>query len=149
MEALIGTEFASFSAAEAAVHEAAKAQSVSLAIFSKKPSAVDCRRVIWRCSKGKLYRPSASNDDTHKTKKRKSSTISTDCKFRIAAKLQEGGNWVIERVDAEGAQQHNHEIDLPLAAHAKYRRQALESFRDDVITMFESGITPTDVLSKL
>jgi hypothetical protein len=89
MDALIGTEFASFDAAEAAVHEAAKSQSVSLAIFSKKPSAINCRRVIWRCSKGKLYRPLALNDETHKTKKRKLLTILTDCKFHIAAKLQE------------------------------------------------------------
>jgi hypothetical protein len=148
MDALIGTKFASIAAAEAAVHEAAKAQSVSLAIFSKKPTAANCRRVIWRCSKGKPYRASAASIDTHETKKRKSSTISTDCKFRIAAKLQEV-NWVIEWVEAEGSQEHNHEIDLPLAAHSKYRRLALQSCRDDVITMFESGITPTDVLSKL
>jgi MULE transposase domain len=152
MEALVGTEFASIAAAEAAVHEAAKAQSVSLAIFSKKPSAANCRRIIWRCSKGKPYRASSVNEDTHKDKKRKTSTKSTDCKFRIAAKLQideNTTNWVIEWVDVEGSQQHNHEIDLPLAAHSKYRHQALQAFEADIIEMIESGITPSNVLSKL
>jgi hypothetical protein len=152
MEALVGTEFASIATAEAAVHEAAKSQSISLAIFSKKPSAANCRRIIWRCSKGKLYRASNVIEDTHKTKKRKTSTKSTDCKFCIAVKLQideNTTNWVIKWVDVEGLQQHNHEINLLLAAHSKYRHQALRDVEGDVIEMIESGITPSNVLSKL
>ncbi|KAI2638529.1 hypothetical protein GGS21DRAFT_488619 [Xylaria nigripes] len=144
LQALIGDEFTVFSECEAAVHAAAKADSIPLVIYSKRPAGPNFKRVIWRCRTA--YRP--AHLDTDDPKRRKSSTKSTGCRFRIASRLRNNGIWIVESVNSVGCQQHNHPT-LPLAAYSRYRQHAARSFCSDIIEMAESGITPTDITAKL
>lgn len=146
LQAIIGRAFNSFNECEAAVCDAAKTDAVRLVVHSKKPSSTP-RRVIWRCCKGTKYTKNDTSS-THPSKQRKASTQSTDCKFKVAAKKQEDGNWVPEWPETAESRQHNHNT-LEIAAYAHFRGQALEKHHADVLEMAAAGFSPKDILTKI
>ncbi|KAK4095682.1 hypothetical protein N658DRAFT_399818, partial [Parathielavia hyrcaniae] len=74
-------------------------------------------RARFRCAKGRDYEPQAK-PETHESKRRKTSTQFTGCKFQLAAQPLPDGRWAVALPDGPKAL-HNHGWSDPTAfAHA-------------------------------
>lgn len=124
LQAIVGQSYGSFDECEAAIRSVAKSDAVRLVLHLKKPSDAP-RRVIWRCCKGLRY--SKADYGTHELKKRKSSTQSTGCLFKIAVKKQGDENWVPEWPETAELRQHNYDT-LEIAAYVHFRGEAVEKY---------------------
>ncbi|KAK4105947.1 hypothetical protein N658DRAFT_397216, partial [Parathielavia hyrcaniae] len=60
----------------------------------------------FRCAKSRNYKDQRSSD-IHESKRRKSSTQITGCKFRLTAKPLPSGKWLLEMPEGEFSS-HNH-----------------------------------------
>ena len=103
-------------------------------------------RARFRCAKGRDYKPQA-NPETHESKRRKTSTQFTGCKFQLAARRLSNGRWAIELFDGPGAS-HNHGWSNP-TAFAAARADALSPLSDEVIKLVNNGARPFQVLATI
>lgn len=81
VEAIIGQAFSTKDDCVAALHSAAQSEGFALVIDRSKPS-----RVLFRCNKGSRYDPS-NKEATHESKRRKSSSQASNCRYKVAVKL--------------------------------------------------------------
>ena len=103
-------------------------------------------RARFRCAKGRDYKPQA-NPETHESKRRKTRTQFTGCKFQLAARRLSNGRWAIELFDGPGAS-HNHGWSNP-TAFAAARADALSPLSDEVIKLVNNGARPFQVLATI
>ena len=94
---IYGVEYLSFEAAHEAIDDIAKHAGFSLVIKDKKPNAINPKRVTLRCAKG---RPSISyaNEAIHESKRRKTSSQMSNCRYQLAVRLSNKGLWGLEVV---------------------------------------------------
>ena len=101
-------------------------------------------RARFRCAKGRTFASSA-DPAVHESKRRKSSTQMTACKFTLSAKKLPGGQW---RVEVPQGASHNHDWNNP-TSFAQNRAQALRPHRERVIELANSGIRPAQILTSI
>ena len=118
----------------------------SLSGYRMVKNGIKAGRARFRCAKGRNYKPQA-NPDTHESKRRKTSTQFTGCKFQVAARHLPDGRWAVELFDGPGAL-HNHGWSDP-TAFAAARADALAPFHDEVIKLVNSGARPSQVLATI
>ena len=93
-------------------------------------------RARFRCAKSRHYKPQG-NPETHESKRRKTSTQFSGCKFQLAVRRLSNGRWVIELPNGPGAL-HKHGWSDPTAFVAA-RADALAPFHEEVIKLVNSG----------
>ena len=98
-------------------------------------------RARFRCAKGRDHKPQG-NPETHESKRPKTSTQFSGCKFQLAVRRLSNGRWVIELPNGPEAL-HNHGWSDPTAARA----DALAPFHEEVIKLVNSGSRPFQVLA--
>lgn len=103
-------------------------------------------RARFRCAKGREYKPQA-NPETHESKRRKTSTQFTGCKFQLAARPLPDGRWAVKLPDGPAAL-HNHGWSDP-TAFAGARADALAPFEQEVIKLSNSGSRPAQILAAI
>jgi hypothetical protein len=100
----------------------------------------------FRCAKARKYK-SQANPETHESKRRKTSTQQTDCKFQFKAKPLPSGKWQIEQPVGEQAT-HNHGWN-DYTAFAATRAEKLKPLEAEVIGLANSGVRPAKILAHI
>ncbi|PHH80347.1 hypothetical protein CDD82_1819 [Ophiocordyceps australis] len=150
MEAVFAQEYPSLQAARDAINAAAKSQGTSFVIRASWPTSATATRVTLRCSKGGKYR------DRRLKEARNTNTQMTECGYKItisvsASRFDEDAAalkptaW---RVTEAGSKVHNHPF-TPLYTHAAYRKESLDTYRDRIIRLYNSGVRPYQIASQL
>ncbi|KAK4120737.1 hypothetical protein N657DRAFT_674127 [Parathielavia appendiculata] len=103
-------------------------------------------RARFRCAKGREYKPQA-NPEAHESKRRKTSTQFTSCKFQLAARPLPDGRWAVELPGGPAAL-HNHGWSDP-TAFAGARADALAPFEQEVIKLSNGGSRPAQILAAI
>lgn len=103
-------------------------------------------RARFRCAKGRKYK-SHANPETHDSKRRKTSTQFTSCKFQLAARPLPDGQWAVELPDGINTF-HNHGWSDP-AAFAAVRAEQLAPWHDEVIMMANAGSRVSHILARV
>ena len=103
-------------------------------------------RARFRCAKGRDYK-SQANPETHESKRRKTSTQFTGCKFQLVARRLPDSRWAIKLPEGPVAL-HNHGWSDP-TAFAAVRADALAPYHDEIIKLVNSGARPSQVLATI
>ena len=128
--------------------EHATANGYSFAVRNYYPNKKSCVRVELRCGKGRDYEPDDRFDETEKTKKRRGRTQMTSCPVRVACRIVDG-KWKIGfKKQGHQEQQHNHQAG-DVSVFAETRRQRIEPYKQEIIDLWNSGISPSQILTKL
>lgn len=143
MEILYGREFDSVDEAKVVIDATAMALGFSLVKQRVRPNSIELC-----CSKGRKYSSEASSaipDD----ERRASSSQKTDCPYRLVIGRKNALScWIIRRTRNDSANVHNHGF-LPPGAHSVYRNKAILKRKDDIIRLYNAGIRPTQILTKI
>lgn len=139
--------FASLAEAEKSAKDHALANGYSLVLRDKYPRQGDALRYTYRCGKGRLVASQASAA-VHESKRRKTSSQMTACLFSMSIKRQFDERWAILPAKAVQGSGHNHPAVAP-TSFGYIRSQTLEPRRADIVTMWNSGIRPRDIVTSL
>ncbi|PHH74556.1 hypothetical protein CDD82_4888 [Ophiocordyceps australis] len=150
MDAILNRRFETLDEALAALENVAREQGFATAIRTKRPSAANPTYVLLRCSKGSKWID--QGDPNIPESKRRRNTISqmTACPFKILIKRKDvprdSGNifWSISVTH----HQHNHEM-IPAIGHTKYRVQIVNKYKHVIISLYNSGNKPSQIMRKL
>lgn len=122
-----------------------------LVVHSKKPSSQNPSRVVLRCARGRQYMQDKRAESTAPSKKRSGSSQMCRGPVLLAGRLQQDGKWVTEYCkDSKDTnhQEHNH-VRNTATAFASIRTESLKTRREEVITLWNAGIRPKDILTDL
>ena len=116
--------------------------------YSITVSSSNERRVFYMCSKSGKYDAKGKVSTTHESKRRKNtSTMKTDCKYRcVARKLDTDDGWKLEVLDNN----HNHGPVSALSALPAHRIAAMTPEERVIVReMSVLGHSPVQILNKL
>ncbi|KAL7919547.1 hypothetical protein ACQKWADRAFT_329589 [Trichoderma austrokoningii] len=131
METLYGREFDSVDEAKVVIDATAMPLGFSLVKQRVRPNSIELC-----CSKGRKYSSEASSAIPN-DQQRATSSQKTNCPC-----------WIIRRTRNDSANNHNHDF-LPLGAYSVYRIKAILKRRDDIIHLYNAGMRPTQILTKI
>ena len=148
IQGLFGQEFHIAAAAKLAIDQASEKDGQAFNIQYYKPSKEYALKLILRCAKATNYL-SQANAGRHNSRRRKSITQKMDCpcKLKITRTTLESP-WIINGFTSNNAAQHNHRY-LPLDSYPRYRRKTLESRKAQVISMYNAGSRPAQIVEIL
>ncbi|KAH0524043.1 hypothetical protein TsFJ059_008963 [Trichoderma semiorbis] len=143
MEELFGRQFQSPEEARAAIDAVAQPLGYNFVKHRVRPNSIE-----FRCSKGRTYK--AQRDaNVPAAKRRETSSQMTGCPYRLVVGRQHVlAPWIIRRTRGEKSTEHNHPM-FPSSAHSRYRNKALEKKMDKVMSYYELGLRPIQILGQL
>jgi hypothetical protein len=143
MESLFGRDFASPEDARVAIDAAAQQAGYSFTKHRSRPNSVE-----FRCSKGRNFK-SQQNPDLPESRRRQTSSQMTGCPFKLVVSRQHPlAPWVIRRTRNDESNEHNHPA-FPSAAHCRYRNMAIEKRKEKIVSLFDAGVKPMQILKQL
>ncbi|TFB03261.1 hypothetical protein CCMA1212_004256 [Trichoderma ghanense] len=157
MDVVFGRPFDDWEEAVAHVKQVGKLNGYDLVIHSKRPNATNLHTIVMRCGKGRPYISSAK-EDTHESKRRRTSSQKTGCPYRIKVRLCDKAGttvgaapvnvWCPERVVSDSAGQHNHP-PLEPGATPGLRKDGLLKKKAEILFAWKCGIKPPQILKQL
>jgi hypothetical protein len=134
--------YADLPAAKAALQEHAKANRFAVSVDSS-----NAQRAFYICTKGGKYNTKGKVSTNHLSRQRRNtSTIKTDCLYRVVARKQLDGSFKTEVLDYN----HNHGPVAALSALLQYRIGAMmPEEHAKVKDMMVLGYSPSQILNAL
>lgn len=143
MESLFGPLFESVEEAKAAIDAVAMPLGFSLVKQRVRPNSIE-----FRCSKGRKY-SSKANLTIPAARRRTTSSQMTSCPYRVVITREMASScWKIRRTRNDSANEHNHEM-LPPGAHSLYRNKAILMRKEAIISYYNAGARPTQILRQI
>ncbi|EHK20668.1 uncharacterized protein TRIVIDRAFT_223638 [Trichoderma virens Gv29-8] len=143
MDELFGRQFQSVDEARAVIDALAQPLGYNFVKHRVRPNSIE-----FRCSKGRTYK-SQRSDDIPAARRRETSSQMTGCPYRLVVGRQHAlSPWVIRRSRSDSANEHNHPM-FPSAAHSRYRGMAIEKRMENIMSLYNSGLKPIQILAQL
>jgi len=128
--------------------EHAAVNGYGLAVKNYYPNKQNCMRVELRCSKGRGYESDDRFEQTDRTRKRQGKTQMTSCPIQVACRIVDGKWKVGFKKHGHQEQQHNHPAS-DVSAFSEVRRQRIEPYKHEIIELWNNGISPAQILTRL
>lgn len=135
--------------ASSAIRAHAFSNGYALVVHFSYPDCERPTRVTYRCAKAGFPAKKNANYGTHETKRRKGSSQRVNCPYRVNLKLRKGV-WRCEGIQSHEKKRfpHNHNW-AEASSFASWRTNQLRPYKDDVLSMWNSGCGPLQIARTL